>query len=114
MFRLCLAGVGGCCHPDELLQRLTSPQIAEWIAFDSLEPIGERHRDYTLGILGSLMANLKRDPKIRPEPWSPEDYMTPTIETAIKKKHAVAGDSGGLLNVFRGLRDAMRKKGEAK
>ena len=110
MFRLCLAGVGGCCHPDELLQRLTSLQVAEWLAFDSLEPIGERHRDYTIGILAALTANLSRDPKVRPEPYYPEDFMTPTIETVQKKE--VKKSSVGVLELFRGLRDSLRMKKE--
>jgi hypothetical protein len=48
----------GLPHPDYLLDKLTASQLAEWKAFNSLEPIGEYRDDYRFSYMASLITNL--------------------------------------------------------
>lgn len=40
----------------------------------------QRRQDYRAGMIASIIANVNRDPKQRPEPWSPEDFMPQRYE----------------------------------
>ena len=46
-----------------------------WRAFDLLEPIGDTRMDLGFGIVASTLANVNRDEKKRPEPFTPVDFM---------------------------------------
>lgn len=48
----------GYAHPDILLEQLTSSQITEWWAYDTVDPIGERRDDYRFSYMFSLLTNL--------------------------------------------------------
>jgi hypothetical protein len=63
----------------EIEARFSSREIAEWMAFASLEPFGEERADLRAGIIASVLANIHRDRKRRPEPFSPTDFM-PFVE----------------------------------
>lgn len=72
MFRLALAlgmTVG------ELLQRISSRELSEWMAFFSLEPWGCEVEDWRFGMLASVVANANRDAKKRRQPYEPQDFM---------------------------------------
>jgi hypothetical protein len=58
---------------DALLAELTSPQIAEWMAYFQLEPFGERRADLRAGIIASTVANAHRAKDSRP--YKPQDFM---------------------------------------
>ena len=60
---------------DALLARLSSRQISEWMAYDSLDPFGEERADLRFGMLMALLANINRDPKARKEPYTAEEFM---------------------------------------
>lgn len=46
LFELCLSlGGSRCVHPDELLKHLTPEQLRDWMAFHSINPIGDRRAD---------------------------------------------------------------------
>jgi len=57
MFRLALA-LG--CTVGELEQRLTAAELSEWLAYDSLEPIGGMRTDFGFAMLASMYANAHR------------------------------------------------------
>ena len=59
----------------ELLQRITSRELSEWMAYESIEPFGERRSDLRMGILASLIANANRDRRKRSEPYEPDDFI---------------------------------------
>ena len=105
--------MGGCAHPDELFQRLTSFQIAEWGAFERLEPFGTRRLEYCFGMLASVMANIHRDPK-KSSNFSPKDFTFTTFEDVFNDLQKEAGSkdkkSEVVKDIFRTLRDEMRKK----
>lgn len=60
---------------NRLLQETSSRELSEWMAFDRVEPIGDRRRDLQAGIVASVMANAYRDRKKRPKPYSPTDFI---------------------------------------
>lgn len=45
------------------------------MAYAELEPFGEHVADMRHGITAALHANLNRDPKKRPEPYQPKDFI---------------------------------------
>lgn len=58
----------------EMLERIDSRELSEWMAFDSLEPIGDLRGDYQAGVIASVVANStprKRGAKI----FQPADFM---------------------------------------
>ena len=59
----------------ELLRRVSSRELAEWMAFFSLEPWGCETEDWRFGMLASVIANANRDPKRRRRPYEPKDFM---------------------------------------
>lgn len=48
---------------NELLSRIDSRELTEWMAFYSLEPWGTEAEDVRTGIIASTVANVNRDPK---------------------------------------------------
>ena len=59
----------------ELLSRISSRELTEWMAFFSLEPWGTEVEDWRAGLIASTIANVNRDPKKRRKPYEPEDFM---------------------------------------
>lgn len=52
-----------------------SAEFAEWMAFAALEPFGPLRDDDRIGVLAALTANVNRDTKRRPEPFTPTDFF---------------------------------------
>ena len=42
---------------------------------DSLQAMSRDCEDFRVGLLCATMANLQRDPKTKPQPFRPEDFM---------------------------------------
>lgn len=40
-----------------------------------MEPFGDRRMDLLIGLLCSVLANINRDPKTKPQPYKPEDFI---------------------------------------
>ena len=59
----------------ELLRRMSSRELTEWMAFFSLEPWGTEVEDWRAGLIASTIANSYRDPKRRRKPYEPSDFM---------------------------------------
>ena len=57
----------------ELLARADSRELAEWRAYERIEPFGEKRADYRAGMVASVMANAwkGKDQKA----FTPEDFM---------------------------------------
>jgi hypothetical protein len=61
-------------HPDEL--RLTSRQVAEWIAYDHIEPLSLGFRiDAGAAMVAHVIANVNRDPKTKSEPFTLDEFL---------------------------------------
>jgi hypothetical protein len=70
MFRLALAlGI----PVRELLSRIGSDEITEWMAFYQLEPFGDMRADIRSGVIACTFANAHRTQHT--PPFTPEDFM---------------------------------------
>jgi hypothetical protein len=59
----------------QLLAEIDSAELGEWAAYYKLEPFGELVADQRHGIAVSTLANVNRDSKRRPEPYTPTDFI---------------------------------------
>lgn len=57
----------------ELLSRIDSRELSEWMAFYKLEPWGDERADLRIAILASLYANANR--KKGQAPFKPSDFI---------------------------------------
>jgi hypothetical protein len=60
---------------DELLNSLSAAELAEWRQFYDLEPWGSDAEFYRVGIVAAMIGNVNRDPKKRPKPFTPRDFV---------------------------------------
>jgi hypothetical protein len=60
---------------DAWAAELSHRTFAGWVAYASVEPFGEERADLRAGIIASVMANVSRDPKRRPQPFTPQEFM---------------------------------------
>jgi len=65
----------------ELLSRVDSRELAEWVAYNSLDPIGNFRSDLQSGIIASTIANVNRGKNT--SPFSPHDFM-PVLDKPTK------------------------------
>lgn len=79
---------------------ITGPQLADWLDFYTVEPWGDTRADLRAGIVAATMANIHRDPKRRPTPFAPRDFMplAPAREEA-----SAAASIDDLRHALRGL-----------
>jgi hypothetical protein len=62
----------------ELLARISSEELTEWMCYYNLEPFGESQQEYRAALLASVMANTARDEKKHKEPFKPDEFMRDT------------------------------------
>jgi hypothetical protein len=91
-----------------MLQAITSPQLAELEAFWTIEGgWGDWKQDYRFGQLCSLQANINRNSKKQPKPYSAEDFaMRPKLAKKVNGKEAEQR--------IRGAFDMLAGQGESK
>ena len=55
---------------------LTMRQLREWEEFyHEIEPWGDDQHEARSGMLCALLANIHRDPKVKPQPFKMKDFM---------------------------------------
>ena len=59
----------------ELLQTVGSRELTEWMAFDTISPIGDWRGDYASAQVAAILAEVNRDKKSRPKQFTPRDFM---------------------------------------
>jgi len=57
----------------ELLSRISSRELSEWMAYYELEPFGEERADLRAGIIAATIANVNRSKKQRA--FQPAQFM---------------------------------------
>lgn len=62
-----------------MLEDMSANQLREWMEYDSLEPIGIQGHLIGHATTASTLANVNRDSKSRPEPFSILDFMPETF-----------------------------------
>lgn len=66
----------------ELLERIDSRELSEWIAYYELEPWGEERADLRAGIVAATVVNSRpRDKRNPGKTYKPEDFMPKFGET---------------------------------
>lgn len=58
-----------------MLEGIPSTLLTEWKAFYQLEPFGEWREDLRAAKICAIIANVNRDEKRKPKPFSPADFM---------------------------------------
>lgn len=58
-----------------MLDRMSSREFTEWMAYAALEPFGEERADLRSAQIAALIANANRDPKKKPTPFKPAEFM---------------------------------------
>lgn len=61
------------CTVKELLNRVNSEELSEWMAFNKIEPFGYERDDMRFAILTCVIANCNRSSKQRP--FKISDFM---------------------------------------
>ena len=59
----------------ELLARIDSRELTEWMAFYELEPWGSEIDDHRAGTIAATIANVNRDPKKKSMPYTWDDFF---------------------------------------
>lgn len=80
----------------ELLSRMSSEELTEWMAYDQLEPIGAYRLDMVGGIISSILANQNR--KRGAHAYKPQDFM-PFLD----KNEVDVLDPDSIRSMFGGL-----------
>ncbi len=96
MFRLALA-LG--LPVRELLARMGSDELTEWMAFYQLEPFGDFRADLRSAIVASTLANAHRSKEGKP--FTPEDFM-PFVDKKNRSDQSKASEADAArLNIAR-------------
>ncbi len=83
-FRLALAL--GEVNVDEMLRRMPAELLGEWMAYEELEPFGQRRGDLQAGIVASTLMNIFRDRKKRSQAFKPGDFILQFGESQAEPK----------------------------
>lgn len=88
----------------ELLHRISSREIAEWMAYFRLEPFGEGSEEFRMARIASILAETNRDEKKRKEPFTEKDFMRKEFLEDVEEIEPEYPDQDSLtkkiLNVF--------------
>jgi hypothetical protein len=83
-----LALAFGRMDVDAMLREIGSRQLHEWLSFGNLEGFGEKRADMRMGIVASLVANVNRDPKRKPSPFKPTDFIPKLKEDEARQQES--------------------------
>jgi flagellar basal body rod protein FlgC len=86
------------CTVEELLDRISSRELSEWMAFYQVEPWGTEPADMRAGIVASTIANVNRDPKKQRKPYHPSDFVV--TWGAREKPEQTAEDQLRIIQMF--------------
>ncbi len=78
----------------EMLQRIDSTELAEWMAYYGLEPFGQEREALHAGIIAATVANANA---AKGKTYQPSDFM-PDFE----RKGQTADDMRAILNAMAG------------
>ncbi len=75
LFEHKLAAQLGCPNVESMLSQMTIAEFNEWWEYSRLDPFITDRVDYNNATSMSLLANINRDSKAQPEPFSPKDFL---------------------------------------
>jgi hypothetical protein len=71
---------------------MDSAEFSEWMAFERLEPFGGLHEELMAGQIAAVTANVHRDPKKQPEPFTAADFGPGLRQTIVKPEPILLED----------------------
>lgn len=71
-----------------MLERVSSSELTEWMAYYQLEPFGQERDNLHAGIIASVFANANRDRKKQRKPFEVKDFMLKLGKPKNEKKNA--------------------------
>ncbi len=86
-------------NPDQMLSEMSCSTFQEWQEYDCIEPFGEYRSELRHGQQMALTANLNRDSKNRPEPFTAAEFMnfTPQPEEKILTPEEIEQHFNGIF-----------------
>ena len=99
----------------ELLARISSRELTEWIAYANVEPFGEDRADIRAALIAAVIAETVRDKKKRRKPFTPAEFvkMLPRFEEEKRRPRQTMEEQiriVEMLNVAFGGQDLRDKK----
>jgi len=70
----------------ELLARIDSRELSEWMVYFNLEPWGTEVEDWRAGMVASTIANVNRDEKKRKKPFEPKDFIPQRAKPPVEEQ----------------------------
>ena len=67
------------------MHTISSAEFTKWIAYSRVEHFGTGMDDLRMGTLCATIANVSRDPKKKPKPYQPIDFITWMDRPEVKK-----------------------------
>lgn len=86
-----------------MLATISSTAFAKWMEYYEAEPFGEIRGELRHGQIMAMTANLNRNEKKRPAPFTAEDFMN-FQNKPVEKKQSKAEVSAGLRKIFAGAK----------
>ena len=75
----------------ELLARISSRELTEWMAFYGLEPFGAAEDEYHAAMVVSMVANTARDEEKRKNPFTPDEFMRESLKPEVEVDEEAQG-----------------------
>ncbi len=111
----------GVLHPDRLLSELTLEELAEWEAFDAIEPVGraEHRMESMLSMVSAVIVNLFYSAfgsKGSVKDVSPDDFMPKwgVFQHEIEEKKIVKQSPEEMKKLLLGIAKVQNAKHSAK
>lgn len=93
----------------ELLERISSSELSEWMAYYQVEPFGQERDNLHAGIIASVFANANRDRKKQKKPFTIKDFMLSFKKDKPKKSPEQMLQFVEMLNAAMGGKDLRSK-----
>lgn len=93
-----------------MLRSMTWRQYLGWVLYASEEPFGEERADLRSAIIAAVVANANRDPKRRPRPFSPRDFMPLAARADKSPRRAPVTDRSQFRKLTTMMRAAYGKR----
>lgn len=77
----------GITNVDAMLAGMTAKCFYGWMAYDALEPFGERRQDYRTASIVTALWNIARDTKKHPDPFKYSDFVIDFEEKSPEQLH---------------------------
>jgi hypothetical protein len=95
-----------------VLRRLTAKQFLEWQAYATLEPFDEVRGDFRSALIASVLANVNRDSKKKPEPFKIQDFLLKFEEAEPPAKQTPAVHKNIMIMITQAFTDVPIADGQ--